>query len=49
VPEDLQVLKALPRNTLSKVDRKVLQAMACEDNGARTSPDSDGLSALRIA
>ena len=49
VPEDLQVLKALPRNALSKVDRKALQAMVCEEKSARTSSDSDGLSALRIA
>ena len=49
VPEDLQVLKALPRNALSKVDRNALQAMVREEKGALTSSDSDGLSALRIA
>jgi long-chain acyl-CoA synthetase len=31
VPEDLQVVDALPRNALSKVDRKMLQTMICED------------------
>jgi long-chain acyl-CoA synthetase len=31
VPEDLQVISALPRNALSKVDRKMLEAMACAD------------------
>jgi acyl-CoA synthetase (AMP-forming)/AMP-acid ligase II len=49
VPEDLQVLEALPRNALSKVDRNALQAMVCKEKSARTSSDSDGLSALRIA
>jgi non-ribosomal peptide synthetase component E (peptide arylation enzyme) len=27
VPEDLQVVDALPRNALSKVDRKMLETM----------------------
>jgi long-chain acyl-CoA synthetase len=31
VPEGLQVLSALPRNALSKVDRMMLQAMVCAD------------------
>jgi long-chain acyl-CoA synthetase len=31
VPEGLQVVDALPRNASSKVDRKMLQTMICED------------------
>jgi acyl-CoA synthetase (AMP-forming)/AMP-acid ligase II len=30
VPEGLRVLEALPRNALSKVDRRQLEAIACE-------------------
>jgi long-chain acyl-CoA synthetase len=49
VPDDLQVLKALPRNALGKVDRKALQAMVCEDISAVTLPNRPGLPALRTA
>jgi long-chain acyl-CoA synthetase len=37
VPEDLQVLSALPRNALSKVDRKILQAMVSADTALSAS------------
>jgi long-chain acyl-CoA synthetase len=39
VPEALSVLETLPRNALSKVDRRRLQAMACEDNTGMSSSD----------
>jgi long-chain acyl-CoA synthetase len=37
VPEGLRVLDALPRNALSKVDRRQLEAMACEDSAGRSA------------
>ena len=37
VPEGLEVLDALPRNALSKVDRRRLEAMACEDSAGRSA------------
>jgi acyl-CoA synthetase (AMP-forming)/AMP-acid ligase II len=37
VPEGLRVLDALPRNALSKVDRRKLEAMACEDIAGRSA------------
>ena len=49
VPEDLQVLGALPRNALGKVDRKKLQAMVCGDRRrVLNRPSSDRLSVRRI-
>jgi long-chain acyl-CoA synthetase len=41
VPEDLIVLKALPRNALSKVDRTTLQAMALDGGRAPRSPAAE--------
>lgn len=49
VPEDLQVLDALPRNALGKVDRNLLQAMICGDNAAFSPPSSARLPVRRIA
>jgi long-chain acyl-CoA synthetase len=49
VPEDLLVLDALPRNALSKVDRKRLQAMIREDKAALSPPTGAGLPVRRIA
>jgi long-chain acyl-CoA synthetase len=37
VPEGLQVVSALPRNALSKVDRRALEAMASDDNAGRSA------------
>ncbi len=42
IPEDLQVLSALPRNALSKVDRKILQVMVSAD----TAPSASASHAL---
>ena len=41
VPEHLIVLKALPRNALSKVDRATLQAMAIDGDKAPRSRGAD--------
>jgi len=49
VPEDLQVLDALPRNALSKVDRNLLQAMVCDDEAALSSSTGARLPVRRIA
>ena len=49
VPEDLKVLDALPRNALGKVDRKLLQAMICEDGGTLSLLNSARLPVRRIA
>jgi long-chain acyl-CoA synthetase len=37
VPEGLRVLDALPRNALGKIDRRQLEAIACEDNAGRSA------------
>jgi long-chain acyl-CoA synthetase len=49
VPEELQVVDALPRNALSKVDRKRLQAMVCEGKAALSPPTSTRLRMRRMA
>ena len=58
VPEELEVLDALPRTALSKVDRNLLQDMACRIDAARRSqtidadlppPQADQAPARRIA
>jgi acyl-coenzyme A synthetase/AMP-(fatty) acid ligase len=37
VPEDLKVLEAMPRNALSKVDRRALEAMARGHEASKTA------------
>ena len=37
VPEGLRVVNALPRNALSKVDRRALEAMASDDKAGRSA------------
>jgi long-chain acyl-CoA synthetase len=49
VPEGLRVLDALPRNALGKVDRKILQAMICEDKAARSQAAKERSPVRRIA
>ncbi len=49
VPEGLRVIEALPRNALSKVDRKALQTMICDDGSALASANRRSVSTLRSA
>jgi long-chain acyl-CoA synthetase len=44
VPEQLEVLDELPRNALSKVDRNMLQAMACRIDAANRSRTANAAS-----
>jgi long-chain acyl-CoA synthetase len=49
VPEDLRVIDALPRNALSKVDRRALERMVGEEESRGSGSEAAFLAARRVA
>ena len=49
VPEGLRVIDALPRNALSKVDRRALERMAGEEQSSGSVSEAASRAARRIA